>query len=146
MVDTCPSKPYDFGNIFSSTLEDKGYGGFKPVTAYGEKGKSSDEVINGCIKSRLRVRLTPEDDEFEKFNLMVSDMINWTYASGAPFIFGLSPNPLEMPCATVSLKILKAEDAMFSLRLLITWSHLEALWSAKTLLDTSFSDSSQALA
>lgn len=46
-----------------------------------------------------------------------------------PITFWLSPpNPLEMSCATVSLKILKAEDAMFSLRRLITCSRLEALY------------------
>ncbi|KAF8045552.1 hypothetical protein N665_4725s0001, partial [Sinapis alba] len=38
LVDTCPSKPCDVRDIFSSTLDVLGYGGFESVKAYVEKG------------------------------------------------------------------------------------------------------------
>ncbi|CDY68563.1 BnaC05g51950D [Brassica napus] len=147
LVDTCPSKPSDFCNLFSSTLELKGYGGFESVTAYVEKGKTSDEVIKVCTKSGLQVRLTPDGDEFGKFNLMVTDMINWTYACGPYNFLVISSKPFrDVLCDSVfeDLKSRGCNVLFETVDYMLTFG--STLWSAKSLSDASFSDSSQALA
>ncbi|KAJ0240659.1 hypothetical protein HA466_0222520 [Hirschfeldia incana] len=144
LVDTCPSKPSDFRDIFSSTLALKGYGCFESVTAYVEKGKTTDEVIEVCMKSGLGVRLTPEGDEFGKFNLMLMEMINWTNASG-PFIFLVISKPFKDALCDNVFEDLKSRghNVLFeTVDYMVTFG--STLWSAKSLLDTSFSDSSQA--
>ncbi|XP_013583283.1 PREDICTED: uncharacterized protein LOC106292218 [Brassica oleracea var. oleracea] len=147
LVDTCPSKPSDFCNLFSSTLELKGYGGFESVTAYVEKGKTSDEVIKVCTKSGLQVRLTPDGDEFGKFNLMVTDMINWTYACGPYNFLVISSKPFrDVLCDSVfeDLKSRGCNVLFETVDYMLTFG--STLWSAKSFSDTSFTDSSQALA
>ncbi|CAN7000820.1 unnamed protein product, partial [Brassica rapa subsp. trilocularis] len=147
LVDTCPSKPSDFWNLFSSTLELKGYGGFESVIAYVEKGKTDDEVIKVCTKSGLHVRLTPDGDEFGKFNLMVTDMINLTYSCGPYNFLVISSKPFrDVLCDTVfeDFKSRGCNVLFETVDYMVTFG--STLWSAKSFLDTSFTDSSQALA
>ncbi|CDY36368.1 BnaC04g32760D [Brassica napus] len=147
LVDSCPSNPYEFRNKFSSTLEDKGYADYESVTAYVEEGKNSDEVINVCRKSELQVRLAPEGDEFGKFSLMLLDMINWTQASGAPFNFLVISKPFRDAMCDSVFKDVKSRgfNVLFEMiDYMVTFG--SSLWSAKSILDTSFSFSSQELA
>ncbi|CAN6875418.1 unnamed protein product [Brassica oleracea] len=147
LVDSCPSNPYEFRNKFSSTLEDKGYADYESVTAYVEEGKNSDEVINVCRKSGLQVSLEPEGDEFGKFSLMLLDMINWTQASGAPFNFLVISKPFRDAMCDSVFKDVKSRgfNVLFEMvDYMVTFG--SSLWSAKSILDTSFSFSSQELA
>ncbi|KAH0869250.1 hypothetical protein HID58_076272 [Brassica napus] len=147
LVDSCPSNPYEFRNKFSSTLEDKGYADYESVTAYVEEGKNSDEVVNVCRKSGLQVSLSPEGDEFGKFSLMLLDMINWTQASGAPFNFLVISKPFRDAMCDSVFKDVKSRgfNVLFEMvDYMVTFG--SSLWSAKSILDTSFSFSSQELA
>nr|VDD37950.1 unnamed protein product [Brassica oleracea] len=144
LVDSCPSNPYEFRNKFSSTLEDKGYADYESVTAYVEEGKNSDEVVNVCRKSGLQVSLSPEGDEFGKFSLMLLDMINWTQASGAPFNFLVISKPFRDAMCDSVFKDVKSRgfNVLFEMvDYMVTFG--SSLWSAKSILDTSFSFSSQ---
>ena len=117
------------------------------MTAYVEKGKTSDEVIKVCTKSGLQVRLTPDGDEFGKFNLMVTDMINWTYACGPYNFLVISSKPFrDVLCDSVfeDLKSRGCNVLFETVDYMLTFG--STLWSAKSLSDASFSDSSQALA
>ncbi|CAH8358980.1 unnamed protein product [Eruca vesicaria subsp. sativa] len=104
----------------------KCYAGFESVTAYVEKGKTSDDVIKVCMESELEVRLTPED---------------------GPFNFLVIPKPFRDVLCDSAFEDLKSRgcNVFFeTVDYMVTFG--STLWSAKRLLDASFSHSSQALA
>ncbi|WZZ73431.1 hypothetical protein YC2023_084801 [Brassica napus] len=126
---------------------ESGYADYESVTAYVEEGKNSDEVVNVCRKSGLQVSLSPEGDEFGKFSLMLLDMINWTQASGAPFNFLVISKPFRDAMCDSVFKDVKSRgfNVLFEMvDYMVTFG--SSLWSAKSILDTSFSFSSQELA